>query len=97
MKEIALYNVLHGLEPVSVRQPEVNQYSSIQALMKQFINDLQENYPATVATVVRTGDKLALDQSKIAGKCKLCQVMKILDFCIKTNEYIFKNYFRVFC
>lgn len=74
MKEIAMHNFLHSLEPVSVRQPRNNQYSSIQTLMVQFVNDLQENYPATVATVVKTGDKLALDEKKIAGRCKLCQV-----------------------
>ncbi|XP_066260815.1 cytoplasmic tRNA 2-thiolation protein 2-A-like [Euwallacea similis] len=73
MKEIAFYNILHGLAPVSIKQPVVNPYSSIQTLMKQFITGLQRDYPATVATVVRTGDKLALDKTKVSGKCKLCQ------------------------
>ncbi|CAG9770253.1 unnamed protein product [Ceutorhynchus assimilis] len=72
-KEVALYNVLHVLEPVTVRQTQDNQYASIQALAKQFINELNENYPATVATVVKTGDKLALDENKVAGNCKLCK------------------------
>ncbi|XP_066154900.1 cytoplasmic tRNA 2-thiolation protein 2-A [Euwallacea fornicatus] len=73
MKELAYYNVLNRLTPVSIKQLVVNSHSSIQELMKQFITGLQRDYPATVATVVRTGDKLALDKSKVFGKCKLCQ------------------------
>lgn len=73
IKELCFYNILHNLEPISIRQPEVNTYSSIQDLMKKFVNDLQENYPATVTTIVKTGDKLALDKNKVIGNCKLCK------------------------
>ncbi|ENN75847.1 hypothetical protein YQE_07576, partial [Dendroctonus ponderosae] len=73
MKELAMYNVFHKLEPVSVNPAQIDQYSSVQDLMSYFIIDLQENYPATITTVVKTGDKLALNQSMIAVQCKLCQ------------------------
>jgi len=73
IKEVGFYNILHSLEPVSIRQPDINQYSSVQDLMKKFVSDLQENYPATVTTIVKTGDKLALDQNKLSVKCKLCK------------------------
>lgn len=43
--------------------------------MDKFINDLQINYPATVTTVVRTGDKLGL--LKNLEECKKCLLCKV--------------------
>lgn len=56
-----------------------NPYDSVHSLMKKFVVDLQINYPATIATILRTGDKLSLDQNiQINEKCKLCKVNKVL-------------------
>ncbi|KAL1498303.1 hypothetical protein ABEB36_009121 [Hypothenemus hampei] len=73
MKEVAFYNIFNNLTPVTVRQPDVHQYSSIQTLVNHFITDLQDNYPATVTTIVKTGDKLASGDHIVRDKCKLCQ------------------------
>ncbi|KAJ8981292.1 hypothetical protein NQ317_004028 [Molorchus minor] len=72
IKELAFYNRLNNLEPVFVRQREVNHYLSVNNLMRQFIDNLQQNYPATVTTVVKTGDKLTLDRTN-THICKLCK------------------------
>lgn len=77
MKEMAMYNVFHRLEPVSINPAQTDQYSSVQDLMSYFIADLQVNYPATITTVVKTGDKLAMNQSTRAGQCELCQVITL--------------------
>ncbi|XP_076266660.1 cytosolic thiouridylase subunit 2 isoform X2 [Rhynchophorus ferrugineus] len=74
MKELAFYNVLHSLDPVTVRQPIVNNYSSVQELMKKFVTDLQEGYPATINTIIKIGDKLVIDKTTLR-KCKLCEAV----------------------
>lgn len=74
MKELAFYNNHNNLEPLSVRQIEVNPYSSVQDLMTKFVTDLQVNYPATVTTILKTGDKLSLNKH-INVHCRLCKVM----------------------
>ncbi|KAJ8965551.1 hypothetical protein NQ314_004051 [Rhamnusium bicolor] len=73
LKELAFYNKFNNLDPICIRHREVNPYSSVQDLMKKFVKDLQENFPATVTTVMKTGDKLALDKDN-TEICKLCKV-----------------------
>jgi cytoplasmic tRNA 2-thiolation protein 2 len=70
-KELALYNYLNNLEPVTFRIPLDNPYKSVQQLMKKFVNDLQVNYPATVTTILKTGDKLTVS-NKLRNKCEFC-------------------------
>ncbi|RZC34806.1 cytoplasmic tRNA 2-thiolation protein 2, partial [Asbolus verrucosus] len=70
-KELAFYNHLNNLEPVTVRARKDEPYRSIQNLMKRFVNDLQMNYPATVTTVLKTGDKLSVDKES-NEKCNFC-------------------------
>ncbi|CAG9829294.1 unnamed protein product [Diabrotica balteata] len=72
MKELAFYNKINNLEPLIVRQLDVNPYSSIQDLMKKFVQDLQVNYPATVTTVLKTGDKLSIDKRGMKH-CNVCK------------------------
>ncbi|CAH1155891.1 unnamed protein product [Phaedon cochleariae] len=72
MKELALYNKFNKREPLCVRQPEINPYSSIQDLMKTFVNNLQSNFPATVTTIIKTGDKLTVEQTGLQI-CTLCK------------------------
>lgn len=73
MKELALYNKFNDLEPPSIPSSEVNPYSSVQDLMRKFVNDLQQNFPATITTIMKTGDKLSLDKRN-ADICSLCKV-----------------------
>lgn len=73
MKELALYNKFNDLEPPSIPSSEVNPYSSVQDLMRKFVNDLQQNFPATITTIMKTGDKLSLDKRN-ADVCSLCKV-----------------------
>ncbi|XP_018576024.1 cytoplasmic tRNA 2-thiolation protein 2 [Anoplophora glabripennis] len=72
MKELALYNKFNGLEPLSIPYFEVNPYASVQDLMIKFVNDLQQNFPATITTIMKTGDKLSLDKG-ITDICTLCK------------------------
>lgn len=75
-KELAFYNIYNKVETIHIPiiQPE-NPFSSIQNLLKKFVNELQMNYPATIATVVRTGDKLTVDNNiQLNRKCRLCKV-----------------------
>lgn len=73
MKELAFYNYLNLLEPVTFRIFTENPYKSVQQLIKKFVTELQLNYPATVTTVLKTGDKLALSND-IINKCDFCKV-----------------------
>lgn len=74
-KELVFYNIYNNVETVHVSFPQENPFSSVQNLLKKFVNELQMNYPATIATVVRTGDKLTVQSNvQLNEKCKLCQV-----------------------
>ncbi|KAK5644881.1 hypothetical protein RI129_006181 [Pyrocoelia pectoralis] len=74
IKELALYNYYNAIEPVSFVRKIKNPYSSIQNLTEKFVSDLQANYPATISTIVRTGDKLGMSNEVLIDKCVLCQV-----------------------
>nr|XP_023029119.1 cytoplasmic tRNA 2-thiolation protein 2 [Leptinotarsa decemlineata] len=85
MKELVLYNEINNSKPLSIRQPEVNPYSSVQDLMKKFVSDLQVNFPSTVNTILKTGDKLAVAESGPL-KCKMCQGMLLKKSFLLTSE-----------
>ncbi|XP_025836236.1 cytoplasmic tRNA 2-thiolation protein 2 isoform X3 [Agrilus planipennis] len=74
-KELAFYNVYNKLKLV-VSPNEIKKFNntSVQDLIDTFVSNLQLNYPATITTVVRTGDKLALDKTVLKSKaCNLCK------------------------
>ncbi|KAF5273998.1 hypothetical protein FQA39_LY01113 [Lamprigera yunnana] len=73
IKEAALYNYFHNLDPVNFVHQQANPYASIQNLMQKFVTDLQENYPSTISTIVRTGDKLGINKYTSNAKCLFCQ------------------------
>jgi hypothetical protein len=53
-------------------------HASIQKLTETFVTELQEDFPATVSTVFRTGDKLSMGSSTAEDECcVLCQVCGI--------------------
>jgi cytoplasmic tRNA 2-thiolation protein 2 len=55
---------------------QADPHVSIQKLTEKFVTDLQEDYPATVSTIFRTGDKLSMGSSitETSECCALCQV-----------------------
>lgn len=91
MKELAFYNKLNNLEPISVQQIDNSPYSSVQDLMLKFVKDIQIDFPATVTTVLKTGDKIA---TNVTGQtCNLCKV-KIINSILNSNVFLTIN-FRV--
>lgn len=46
--------------------------ASIQNLTKDFVLNLQKNYSSTIATVFRTGDKMAPKMNENSGQCRMC-------------------------
>ncbi|XP_063238733.1 cytoplasmic tRNA 2-thiolation protein 2-A isoform X2 [Bacillus rossius redtenbacheri] len=82
-KEVAFYNLYNKLETVTIPslQTKLDSHASIQRLTERFVAELQENFPATVSTVFRTGDKLAGQRCHEADEsCALCQG------CLDTKE-----------
>lgn len=74
VKELAFYNKFNNLEPVSISKLTENPYNSVQELMLKFVKDLQITFPATITTVVKTGDKIAYQPDE--NCCVLCKVKK---------------------
>lgn len=75
MEELEYYNKFNNLEPISVPQSELDRNSSIQGLLLNFVKDLQTEFPATITTVLKTGEKIAsfLPDNNC---CRLCKVRK---------------------
>ncbi|XP_062845955.1 cytoplasmic tRNA 2-thiolation protein 2 isoform X2 [Trichomycterus rosablanca] len=79
-KEIAFYNRLFCVQSVFVPGPDTATpaKSSIQRLTESFVVKLQADFPSTVSTVYRTGEKLHTpasargSASEPAAKCLLC-------------------------
>ncbi|CAK1602012.1 unnamed protein product [Parnassius mnemosyne] len=46
--------------------------NSLQSVIKTFVTDLQENFPATVSTVCKTADKIG-SVDKNTNRCKFCK------------------------
>ncbi|GJQ87359.1 hypothetical protein Trydic_g17405 [Trypoxylus dichotomus] len=73
IKELALYNYFNHLEPIVITEDQSDPYMSVQNLMTNFVENLQVNFPSTITTVVRTGDKLSMDKNDWENKkCELC-------------------------
>lgn len=75
-KEVALFNV-HRLVPFRVQttpSTACDYRASIARLTGKFVNGLQEDFPATVSTVWRTGDKIASRScaGTASSSCRLC-------------------------
>nr|CAD7597400.1 unnamed protein product [Timema genevievae] len=79
-KEVAFYNFFNKLEPVVISSlgTKADTQASIQKLTEKFVTDLQDNFPATVSTVFRTGEKLSGQSGISNGRCHLCQLANAL-------------------
>jgi cytoplasmic tRNA 2-thiolation protein 2 len=76
-KEIFLYNFFQGIEAISIPTlaTKSNCYASIDRLTEEFISGLQVQFPFTINTIFRTGDKLTLKDNSVSGyHCSLCGV-----------------------
>ncbi|KAI4460472.1 cytoplasmic trna 2-thiolation protein 2 [Holotrichia oblita] len=75
IKELVFYNHFNDLIPIVIREDQVDPYSSVQNLMVNFVQNLQTNFPSTITTVVKTGDKLSMDKGISNNrKCELCSL-----------------------
>ncbi|XP_065355892.1 cytoplasmic tRNA 2-thiolation protein 2 [Calliphora vicina] len=65
--EIELYLKAQDLQLLQTKRygVEVGSTASLQNLTKSFVDNLQQNFSATVSTVFRTGDKIAVNQDVI--------------------------------
>ena len=84
-EEIQIYNNFSSanyenrIKPDSINSNTESRDSlhSIQILTRNFLVGLQENFPATIPTIFRTGDKLSVSDDVVTDdsgeKCIICQ------------------------
>lgn len=76
-KEIALYNFFNSVDTVTISTLGTmsHSYASIDRLTEEFVSGLQADFPFTVSTIFRTGDKLSVKESTDdVTACALCGV-----------------------
>jgi len=74
-KEVAVYAHLHGLPTVAKGKAwgaGENVLYSLHRLTEDFLVGLQQDFPATIPTIFKTGDKLCVETKDTEG-CLLCQ------------------------
>ena len=74
-KEVALYSHLHHLSTVTKGKTwgtGENVLYSLHKLTEDFLVGLQQDFPATIPTIFKTGDKLCAEPNEAEG-CLLCQ------------------------
>ncbi|CAN0370100.1 cytoplasmic tRNA 2-thiolation protein 2 [Lampetra fluviatilis] len=74
-KEVALY--VHAFGVLTAWRPALGtragSQASITSLTEAFVTELQAEFPSTVSTIYRTGEKIGTDDaSRAAEKCALC-------------------------
>lgn len=74
IKELALYNYFNNLSPITYTIKTENSYQSVQNLLRKFVEDLQVSYPSTVTTIVKTGEKLTINNKTNTLLCSFCKV-----------------------
>ena len=77
-KEVTFYSITKGLKFVITKTLTSNTVlkSNIQRMTESFVNGLQSEFPATLHTILKTGDKLKVDSNDTHSqhKCMLCNV-----------------------
>ena len=76
-KEIALYNFFNNVETLLIPTLGTMSHShaSIDRLTEDFVSGLQADFPFTVSTIFRTGDKLSVKEvSEDVTACALCGI-----------------------
>uniref|UniRef100_A0A146LLP1 Cytoplasmic tRNA 2-thiolation protein 2 n=1 Tax=Lygus hesperus TaxID=30085 RepID=A0A146LLP1_LYGHE len=74
-KEVTFYNEFSALRPVTIPgvSTKASKFDNIQKLTEDFITNLGISFPSTVHTIVATGSKLVVNQSKTQSICGLCK------------------------
>ncbi|XP_013408735.1 cytoplasmic tRNA 2-thiolation protein 2-A [Lingula anatina] len=75
-KEVAMYNAFHNLQPLVLPALTTKAASnaSIERLTETFVTGLQADFPSTVSTIFRTGEKLSVeDMDSEVDRCQFCQ------------------------
>ncbi len=78
VKEIAFYNVMKKVRyftNISMTH-KLSSNSSIEKLSESFVTELQDEFPATVYTIFKTGNKLEAFDGNNSERCVLCNVRK---------------------
>ncbi|XP_014356131.2 cytoplasmic tRNA 2-thiolation protein 2 [Papilio machaon] len=74
MKDITVEELHHYIQIKNLTHISIDkiQDNNLQSVIKQFVWDLQENFPATVSTVCKTADKIgSIDKSD--KRCQFCK------------------------
>ncbi|NWZ74120.1 CTU2 protein, partial [Acrocephalus arundinaceus] len=73
-KEIAFYNFFYGVPTVIVPPlfTKRREKPSIHQLVERFLLGLQEEFPSTISTVYRTGEKLSPEPAKASSESQRC-------------------------
>uniref|UniRef100_A0A6M2DQS2 Cytoplasmic tRNA 2-thiolation protein 2 n=1 Tax=Xenopsylla cheopis TaxID=163159 RepID=A0A6M2DQS2_XENCH len=71
--EVLYYNLFNDIVPIKRNNKANVSVNSIQNLTEKFVNELQENYPATVYSIVNTGSKLSPHEKLLTQSlCVIC-------------------------
>lgn len=81
IKELVFYNIMHKVKffttPTVTSKLSIK--SSIRKLSESFTFGLEKNFPATVYTILRTGNKLKSNESdNEVKKCIFCKVSCVM-------------------
>lgn len=80
------YNLFNDIVPIKRNNKANVSVNSIQNLTEKFVNELQENYPATVYSIVNTGSKLSPHEKLLTQS--LCVICNVSIFFILIGIYI---------
>lgn len=77
MRDISKEELDHylNIKQLEVAHQDETKQNSLQSVIKAFVTNLQESFPATISTVCKTADKIsAHDEVKTNKTCVMCQV-----------------------
>ncbi|KAK2154340.1 hypothetical protein LSH36_270g00007 [Paralvinella palmiformis] len=80
-KEVVMYNNLNDVKNIFIPNlsTKADSYSSIEQLTEMFVSGLQAEYPNTVSTIFRTGEKFDLSKSNSQSEQTCCMCHRPLD------------------
>ncbi|XP_071785955.1 cytoplasmic tRNA 2-thiolation protein 2-like [Asterias amurensis] len=88
-KEIVMHNSFFDVDSIFLPtlSTKAGEYASIDTLTESFVNNLQTNFPSTVSTVFRTGEKMCAAEtsnSEPDQRCSMC--MSVLDTAVGNSS-----------
>jgi tRNA(Ile)-lysidine synthase TilS/MesJ len=81
IKDISYEELQNYTEINHLEQPKTQSVlgNSLQSVIHNFVNDLQDHFPSTISTVCKTADKIGNQDINKSPKCEFCEV-RILIF-----------------